>query len=133
MARPVPHVGPTVGYRVRWDGATVAYVSDHQAPPDFERVTDDVLELCDGVDLLIHDAQYTREEFDDKADWGHSTYGFAVRVAKESGARRLCLFHHDPSRTDDDLDEQVAGCVRACIGSSVTEVTAATEGTFIDL
>ena len=54
-------------------------------------------------------------------------------MAREAGARRLCLFHHDPSHTDADLDEQVAGCVRACIGSSVTEVTAAAEGTFIDL
>ena len=102
--RPVPHVGPTVGYRVDWAGSSVAYVSDHQAPLGLDTVADPVLELCDGVDLLIHDAQYTPEEFLEKPTWGHCTMEYALLVARLSGARRLCLFHHDPSHTDDDLD-----------------------------
>src|SRR5690606_19286200 len=67
--RSVPHVGLTNGYRIELGGATVAYLSDHQMPKDMSnRVADEVLELCDGVDLLIHDAQYTVDEFPAKAD-----------------------------------------------------------------
>src|SRR5207244_3888256 len=75
--RPVPHTGPTVGYRVCWDGATVTYISDHQAPSDLETVADGVLALADGCDVLIHDAQYTRAEFAEKSHWGHCTWEYA--------------------------------------------------------
>lgn len=127
LARPVPHVGPTVGYRVTWAGGTLAYVSDHQAPPGLDTVDDAVLELCDGVDLLIHEGQYTRDEFEAKANWGHCTLDYAVRVAVEAGARRLCVFHHDPWRTDDELDALVAEARRG-IGGATEEVLAAAEG-----
>ena len=130
--RPVPHVGPTVGYRVDWAGSTVAYVSDHQAPADLEHIDEGVLELCDGVDLLIHEGQYTREEFATKCDWGHCTIDYAVRVAKEAGARRLCLFHHDPWRSDDALDALVLDANRALAGAT-TEVTAAAEGVTLEV
>lgn len=126
-ARPVPHLGPTVGYRVECDGASVAYVSDHQEPPGQTRVADSVLELCDGVDLLIHDAQYTRQELSRKPDWGHSTVDYAVLVAKEAGARRLCLFHHDPSHTDEVLDG-LLDHARGLAGDDLDEVLAASEG-----
>ena len=125
--RPVPHVGPTVGYRVCSGGATVAYISDHQAPPDFDKVDDEVLELCENVDLLIHEGQYTREEFTTKSDWGHGTIDYAVRVAVEAGARRLGVFHHDPWRSDDELDlliEEARGGLRG----ATTEIFAAAEG-----
>ena len=102
--RPVPHVGDTVGYRVEWEGMVVAYISDHQAPADLITVADSVLELAEGADLLIHDAQYTPEEFVEKSTWGHCTMDYAVRVAEEAGAKKLALFHHDPAHTDDDLD-----------------------------
>jgi phosphoribosyl 1,2-cyclic phosphodiesterase len=109
LARPVPHVGATNGYRVEMGGATIAYISDHQEPTDGSRkVADAVLELCDGVDLLIHDAQYTEAEFAEKATWGHCTVDFAIAVARESGARALALFHHDPDRDDEALDALVS-------------------------
>ncbi|MHB8467394.1 MAG: MBL fold metallo-hydrolase [Acidimicrobiales bacterium] len=131
--RPVPHCGPTVGYRVDWEGASVAYVSDHQAPLTLDSVADSVLDLCDGVDLLIHDAQYTPEEFSQKSHWGHCTMEYALRVASESGARRLCLFHHDPSHSDDDLDRLHAE-VRALAPSyGMSEVISAREGLRIQL
>ncbi|MFI5042986.1 MAG: MBL fold metallo-hydrolase, partial [Acidimicrobiales bacterium] len=102
--RPVPHVGITVGYRVDIDGTSVAYVSDHQAPLALDKVAESVLDLCDGVDLLIHDSQYTPEEFARKSDWGHCTMEYALLVAREAGVRRLCLYHHDPAHGDDELD-----------------------------
>jgi len=131
--RPVPHVGPTVGYRVDWEGVSVAYVSDHQAPPDGNTVAESVLELCDGVDLLIHDAQYTDEEFAAKSHWGHCTVGYSVHVAKEAGARRLALFHHDPSHGDLFVDGLEADARRLAAGSGVDDVFAAREGLRLNL
>ncbi|GAC1593308.1 MAG: MBL fold metallo-hydrolase [Acidimicrobiales bacterium] len=125
--RPVPHCGPTVGYRVDWDGASVAYISDHQAPAGLDSVPDEVLELCDGVDLLIHDAQFTQEEFAEKAHWGHCTMDYAALVARQSGARRLALFHHDPAHGDDELD-RLHAAVRASWNSCNLEVLSAREG-----
>ncbi|HEX9991488.1 MAG TPA: MBL fold metallo-hydrolase [Acidimicrobiales bacterium] len=127
--RPVPHVGRTNGYRIDWGGASVAYVSDHQQPVDDPgRVSDDVLDLCDGVDLLIHDAQFTGEEFSERAHWGHCTVEYAVEVARRAGARRLALFHHDPAHGDDVVDRLLGDARRAAERSGVEEVLAAAEG-----
>ena len=133
-ARTVPHCGPTLGYRVEWGGAVVAYVSDHQGPVDGgDAVAEAVLELADGADLLIHDAQYTAAEFAEKARWGHSTVDYAVAVARRAGAHRLALFHHDPAHDDDELDRLLGSARRAARGTGVDEVLAAAEGTSIAL
>jgi len=130
--RPVPHVGLTNGYRIEMGGATVAYISDHQMPLDgSHEVSDAVLELCDGVDLLIHDAQYTVDEFGPKHNWGHCTVDFAVHVAHEAGARRLALFHHDPTHHDAAVDAILAHARRLAQGTRVEEVVAAYEGLVI--
>ncbi len=72
-ARAIPHIGHTLGYRLEADGRSVVYISDHQAPVDRRTVDKEVLDLTDGADLIIHDAQYTDEEFMTLSDWGHST------------------------------------------------------------
>lgn len=132
LVRPVPHVGITNGYRVEMGGATVAYLSDHQMPEDGSHaVTDAVLDLCDGVDLLIHDAQYTVEEFAAKADWGHCTVDFALHVAREAGVRGLALFHHDPTHHDDAVDSILRRARQLAVGSGIDEVMAAHEGLVI--
>jgi phosphoribosyl 1,2-cyclic phosphodiesterase len=131
-ARPVPHVGPTVGYRVTWDGRVVTYISDHQAPLDLETVAGSVLELAAGADVLVHDAQYTPGEFAEKSHWGHCTVDYALRVAKEAGVARVVLFHHDPSHGDDCLDAILAGARRA-VGADGPEVLAAYEGMRLEL
>ena len=79
----IPHVGNTLGYRRRRGTAPrVAYMSDHQQPRRRRpRIADGALELCDGVDLLIHDAQYTPAEFARKSTWGHCTVEYAVWLA----------------------------------------------------
>lgn len=106
MARPVPHTGPTNGYRVTRGGKSVAYISDHQQPLDDPwAVHPAVAELCQDADLLIHDAQFTIEEFAHKSDWGHCTVEYAIEVARQCNVKKLVLFHHDPSHTDDDLDD----------------------------
>lgn len=131
--RTVPHVGRTNGYRVELGGATVAYVSDHQMPLDGSHVVPAaVKELADDVDLLIHDAQYTAEEFAEKAHWGHCTVEFAVAVALESNAKRLALFHHDPTHADDVVDQMLVRAERAAAGTGL-EVFAAREGLTVEL
>jgi phosphoribosyl 1,2-cyclic phosphodiesterase len=135
--RPVPHTGATNGYRIEWDGATVTYISDHQSPRgaagEGDGIAEEVYELCEGADLLIHDTQYWPGEWEAKSDWGHCTVDYAVAVAKAAGVRRLALFHHDPSHGDDELDRMLAHARAAIVGSAVEEVVAAAEGLTISL
>lgn len=124
-SRSIPHIGNTLGYRLDWNGRSVAYLSDHQQPGiDTFEMTDNVAELCDGVDLLIHDAQYTRTEFQRRADWGHCTIDYAIWVAREAGARTIALFHHDPMHDDRMLDMVEGLCRR----HRVPNVVVAREG-----
>ncbi len=129
---PVPHVGETVGYRVGHGRRSVTYVSDHQQPHGGARIDPAVRQLCDGVDLLIHDAQYTPAEFMAKRDWGHCTIEYAVWLAAQVGARRLALFHHDPSH-DDDMIDCFTGRAAACGAGMGVEVFAAAEGLTVDV
>jgi phosphoribosyl 1,2-cyclic phosphodiesterase len=132
--RPVPHVGATNGYRVELGGVSVAYLSDHQMPHDGQhRVTDDVLELCDGADLVIHDAQFTRPEFEEKYYWGHCTIEYAIFVAQEAGARRLALFHHDPAHSDEQMDLILRKAQDTAGATALDEVIAAYEGLTVSL
>jgi ribonuclease BN (tRNA processing enzyme) len=106
-ARAVAHRGPTLGYRIDADGASVAYIPDHQQPEVEGDLDDGVLELCAGADVLVHDCQYTDAELALKPHWGHSTPAYAVRIAREAGVRRLVLFHHDPAHDDAAVDRQL--------------------------
>ncbi len=129
MVRSVAHDGPTNGYRLDLDGVSIAYVSDHQAPPELDTVAHQVLELADRVDLLIHDAQLPTATWGLRAGEGHSPVDYAVLVAREAGARCLALFHHDPQHDDDQIDALLAGARRAADRLGVDEVIAAAEGT----
>ncbi len=129
----VPHTDTTFGYRVERDGFSVAYVSDHQQPTDGVSVDPRVLELCQGVDVLIHDAQYTPEEFASKPTWGHCTVDYAVCVAAAAEVGQLVLFHHDPSHDDETLDQLLAGAQETGRTMGVDSIVAAFEGLSITL
>jgi len=101
-------------------------VSDHQQPAD-RSISAGVRELCEGVDVLIHDAQYTDDEFAHRAHWGHSTYGYALDIARECAVGTLVLFHHDPQRSDDELDVLVDH-VRELAGDDGPRIDVAVEG-----
>jgi ribonuclease BN (tRNA processing enzyme) len=110
-AREIPHKGGrTLGYRVSDGRAVLAYVTDHcptrlgPGPDGLGAYHEAAVELARGADLLIHDAQLTAEEVPAEADWGHAAAEYAAGLAARAGARRLALFHHKPSRTDDQLD-----------------------------
>ncbi|CAN5554794.1 MBL fold metallo-hydrolase [soil metagenome] len=112
-AQSVIHPGPTVGYRISDGQATIAYVPDHEPAlgaadsPTDARWTSGA-DLARDADLLIHDAQYTRDEYAARVGWGHSTVDDAVALARLAGARRLVTFHHDPSHDDAELDAMLA-------------------------
>lgn len=96
------HPDGVLAYRIEAGGRAVVYATDteHGAALDPR-----LLDLAGGADLLIHDAQYTTDEYEGRAGpprrgFGHSTWGQAVDVAREAGVRRLALFHHDPNRDD---------------------------------
>jgi len=121
-SRLVPHIGNTLGFTVSVGGVSVAYLSDHQMPVDgTHSLTQGARELCEGVDLLIHDSQYTPDEFPKKSNWGHCTIDYALWVAEECRVKTLALFHHDPTRSDDELDEiaEVARLKGADVGVDV--------------
>ena len=125
----VPHVGPTLGYRVTVGDVSIAYVSDHQQPGlDSTEVDPAVLDLCRGADVVIHDAQFDDLEFSMRSDWGHCTVDYAVEVAAQAEARTLVLFHHDPSHTDVRVDELLAHARSVGVKRGIGEVLAASEG-----
>lgn len=100
-AVPVFHTQPCVAYRVDAGGRSVVYATDTEDP--FSGKPNPVVQLAEGADILIHDAQYLPEDL--RPGWGHSTVDTAVDVALRAGARHLVLYHHDPDRTDDALDQ----------------------------
>ena len=91
-------------------GGTVTYLPDHEPalgvgdfPGDPEWMSG--FDLASGVDLLIHDAQYTLAEYPDRIGWGHSAISDALVFAEATGVKRLVLFHHDPTHSDAMLDQ----------------------------
>lgn len=128
LSRYVPHTDTTLGYRVERDGISVAYVSDHQQSDDGVSIDAAVIELCRDADVVIHDAQFTPSEYEQKSNWGHCTIDYALRVAAEANAKHLVLFHHDPSHSDEMLDELVAEAQCSARGYGLANVSAAYEG-----
>jgi phosphoribosyl 1,2-cyclic phosphodiesterase len=100
------HPGEAMGYRVNWNGLSVAYITDTEHFPN--RLDENVLRLSLKANVLIIDATYTDDEYYDekssKVGWGHSTWQEAVKIAKAAGVKQLVLFHHDPQHDDDFLD-----------------------------
>jgi phosphoribosyl 1,2-cyclic phosphodiesterase/CheY-like chemotaxis protein len=137
------HPALTLGYRLEADGVTVVYSTDHEphstphvagtgAPPVGEDARH--AQFLANADLVIHDAQYTAGDLPAKRGWGHSTAEYAVETGVSAGVRRLALFHHDPTRSDEAVDRIVAGArdLVARLGGD-TEVFAAAEGQVLEL
>jgi ribonuclease BN (tRNA processing enzyme) len=91
-----------------------------------------VLALAEGADVLIHDAQYTGNEFAEKSHWGHCTIDYALRVARTAGVSTLVMFHHDPSHDDETMDRLLADAQERS-GPTGPRVVAAYEGLCIRL
>lgn len=135
-SREVPHGGGrTMGLRISDGRTTLAFIPDHA--PHFAgpgergtgRLHHDVLDLAQGVDLLVHDAQYRATELPDRWRFGHAAAEYAVHLAERAGVGGLLMFHHDPGRSDDQLDALVDD-MRSL---TAIPVDAAIEGSTIDV
>jgi phosphoribosyl 1,2-cyclic phosphodiesterase len=136
-AQLVKHPGPTVGYRVEEDGAALAYLPDHEPALGSDLSTVEAewisgIALAEGAAVLLHDAQYTQEEYVERVGWGHSSTEDVVTFARRAGSRRLVLFHHDPLHTDEQL-ERILARANELKASGDAEVELAREGMTFEL
>lgn len=145
------HPVATLGYRFEFDGKSAVTLFDHEPfrnvfptdpnHPDYDSAAAEegervalqenrrVREFCHGADLLIHDSQYTLAEYRQKfTGWGHSSYEAAINLAHQSEARKLVLFHHDPLRSDGELDELLRGYQTMVTGKTELQLEMAREG-----
>lgn len=104
------HPGSTLGYRLEESGSVLTYMPDHEPAlggPQFPGDPDwtSGFELAHNAGVLIHDSQYTDEEYDARVGWGHTSFSQLVDFTRMTEAQRLVTFHHDPSHTDPVLDE----------------------------
>jgi phosphoribosyl 1,2-cyclic phosphodiesterase len=109
QAAPVTHPGPTFGYRISEGDTSLCYIPDQElalGPPLSvrERQSLPAYDLAHGASLLVHDCQYTDDEYPNHIGWGHSRLGDVLAFAQLAEAQRLLLFHHDPLHDDAQLD-----------------------------
>ena len=152
----VHHPGTTYGYRIKANGKTIIYISDNECLFLEKSITQKYdgmsseekelyesmrreeyeaeLKLIEGADILIHDAQYTPEDYKSKRGWGHSCYIDTVNTAIAAGVKELYLYHHDPNYDDKHMEEihqHSQQIVRERKASLICHL--AREGTIIDL
>ena len=105
------HPGRALAYRFSFEGKRVVYATDNELPLGWKRSggaaaheVERFLDFFGGADLLIHDAQFTPEELEQRRGWGHSAWTDVLDLAMDAGVKQLILFHHDPDHTDTFLD-----------------------------
>lgn len=110
------HPGVTLGYRIMVDGHTVVYSTDHEPHdcrlahgglPQVGSEDERHARFLSGADFVIHDTQYLAEEYERYRGWGHSTMEYVVDLAQQADVHSLVLFHHDPMRSDQEVDQIV--------------------------
>lgn len=137
LADLVAHPGPTVGFRIETVTSSFAYLPDHEpalAGTIADRSRDWIsgAAIADNVDILLHDAQYFEDEYEERIGWGHSSVSDAVAFARAVGARRLILFHHEPRHTDVSL-ERLEARARSLVGGNEDWPALAREGMVVEL
>lgn len=129
----VRHPSYVVGYRIEVGDRVVCFIPDNEVDGEGYDVAEGwrerLLDFIRGADLLIHDSMYTDEEYPARLGWGHSTFRQSVRLAEEGEVKKLLFFHHDPGRTDDQIDG-IVNRVRdeALARGSALDMDAAAEG-----
>jgi phosphoribosyl 1,2-cyclic phosphodiesterase len=139
-AEAITHRGPTLGYRITEGDQTLCYIPDHEPAlgtplEGLEREWISGYDLARDADLLIHDCQYTDEEYPQHVGWGHSGVGDTLTFADRVEARKLLLFHHDPLHTDETLAalENDARSRWESLGHDPESIESAREGEAVDL
>jgi len=132
------------GYRIECNGKSVFFTGDHEPPfnpypagdPKFEesqrlleRSEQAIIDAMQGVDVLIADSTFTDQEYPEKIGWGHGTLRSSMQIAHQAGAKVLYCTHHEPSRSDDDLEAAFAQALaRHSVVRSNTDIRLAREG-----
>lgn len=132
FAEPVLHSGTTVGYRVSENGKSMAFIPDHEPGRalDLTKVDPEWVSgfnLAHQVDLLFHDSQYTENEYKERVGWGHSSVEHVVEFTAITEAKKLLMFHHDPTHSDDALELHLERA-RSLWGNTGSEPQLAEEG-----
>jgi phosphoribosyl 1,2-cyclic phosphodiesterase len=132
------HPGATVGYRIELDGKTFAYLPDHEPAlaGDLGSKSIDWISggsLADSVDVLLHDSQYSEADYEQHIGWGHSSVADAVAYAQAVSARRLVLFHHEPTYSDHLLERLEEHARELADGRCDAPPALAREGMVIDV
>ncbi|WMS41002.1 MBL fold metallo-hydrolase [Acuticoccus sp. MNP-M23] len=105
------HPGNATGYRFDWCGSSLAIITDHEhGKPEID---DPIADFVKDATVMVYDAMYRDEEYPRFKGWGHSTPGQALALAKRANVGHTVLFHHDPTRTDDQIDTMAAELVDA--------------------
>jgi phosphoribosyl 1,2-cyclic phosphodiesterase len=136
-AHPIQHPQGGLGFKFKEESGTFVFLTDNELLDHGWTGTSfkDFVEFCRGVDLLVHDCQYTLEEIEQRRGWGHSDVRSVARLAAASGVKRLVLFHHDPWRTDEGVRALCEQCAEIIHETGVTsiEVTTAREGMLLEV
>lgn len=100
------------GYKFMEDGKTFVFLTDNELRyvHNGGRTFSDYVDFCSGADLLMHDAEYTHEEYKIKKGWGHSVFTDTLELALKAKVKKLGLFHHNSERSDREVDEMVETC-----------------------
>lgn len=109
---PLSHPNSGSGYKFIEDGKTFVFLTDNELGYVHPGggTHEEYMEFSANADLLLHDAEYTPQEYKTFIDWGHSVYTDVLRLALESGAKKLGLFHLNQDRTDTAMDDIVETC-----------------------
>ena len=105
---PMNHPGGAYGYKINIDGKIICYFTDNEIDPPYNKSInlDELIKQCHNADILIHDAQYTEEDMPLKHGWGHSLISQVTKLGQESEVKKLVYYHHEPERSDDQLDDE---------------------------
>jgi ribonuclease BN (tRNA processing enzyme) len=108
------HPNQGLGYKFQENGATFVFLTDNELRHKHPGGCDyrEYAAFCSGADVLIHDAEFTEEDYRRTRTWGHSTYKQALELALEAGVKRFGLFHHNQDRPDAEVDAMVEDCRR---------------------
>jgi phosphoribosyl 1,2-cyclic phosphodiesterase len=118
-----------LGFRFREGQHTMVFITDNELGAANGLRQQEFVDFCSGCDLLIHDAQYLPEEMGERRGWGHSTYAEAMALAREAGAHNLLLTHHDPSRSDAEVEKIIELARQLAAGADYPHyIDAAREG-----
>ncbi len=130
------HPGTAYGFKVEEDGKQIIFITDNELTPPKSKSTEwsEFVSFCHQADILVHDAQYLQHELDVNSGFGHSSYEQAVKLGLEAGVSHLIFFHHNPGRTDDEIDEIVMAMQKNLNSDmKLMSVSAAREGHDIEI